>query len=228
MNAKLSSAATIIAHGQFCSRYVQRLLAAEPMRLTWLLENLASPITATQLQDWLEAQPNTSEAELFSALRDIRKRTLLKLICRDLSGLADLAEVVSSVTALAELSVRRAHQLATELLTQQFGQPIGEESGQPQTLMVIGMGKLGGGELNVSSDIDLIFTYAEEGACNGARSLSNHEFFSRVGKKIINLINELTSDGFVFRVDMRLRPYGDSGALVMSLSALERDRKSVV
>jgi glutamate-ammonia-ligase adenylyltransferase len=221
MNAKLSSPAAIIAHAEFCSRYVQRLLAAEPLRLTWLSENLASPCNAAELQHWLDSQPNASEAELFTALRDIRKRTMLKLICRDLGGLADLSEVVSCVTALAEISVRRAHQLATQLLTEQFGQPIGEESGKPQTLMVIGMGKLGGGELNVSSDIDLIFTYAEEGACNGARALSNHEFFSRVGKKIINLINELTADGFVFRVDMRLRPYGDSGALVMSLPALE-------
>ncbi|MEQ1914327.1 MAG: bifunctional [glutamate--ammonia ligase]-adenylyl-L-tyrosine phosphorylase/[glutamate--ammonia-ligase] adenylyltransferase, partial [Sideroxydans sp.] len=88
-------------------------------------------------------------------------------------------------------------------------------------MLVIGMGKLGGGELNVSSDIDLIFVFPEDGETNGARSLSNQEFFSRVGRKLIALINDLTADGFVFRVDMRLRPYGDSGPLAMSFAALE-------
>ena len=83
------------------------------------------------------------------------------------------------------------------------------------------MGKLGGRELNVSSDIDLIFVYPEEGHTNGERSIDNNDFFSRLGRKIIALINDITADGYVFRVDMRLRPYGDSGALVMSFAALE-------
>ena len=108
-----------------------------------------------------------------------------------------------------------------QALLAQFGSPLGEASGKPQELLIIGMGKLGGGELNVSSDIDLIFVYPEDGETNGSRKLCNHEFFTRLGRRLINLINEPTDDGFVFRVDMRLRPYGDSGPLVMSFAALE-------
>ena len=126
-----------------------------------------------------------------------------------------------SMTALAELAVRRAQACAMRAMVDQFGQPVGNESGLDQELLVIGMGKLGGGELNVSSDIDLIFVYPEDGETNGQRKLSNHEFFNRLGRKIIALINDRTADGYVFRVDMRLRPYGDSGPLTMSFAGLE-------
>src|SRR3546814_6542923 len=92
------------------------------------------------------------------------------------------------------------------------GTPIGNESGQPQDLIVLGMGKLGGGELNVSSDIDLIFVYPEDGdtvtTSQEQRPLSNHEFFIRVGNKLIAALSEITEDGFTFRVDMALRPNG--------------------
>jgi glutamate-ammonia-ligase adenylyltransferase len=165
--------------------------------------------------------PADTEESLSRTLRNLRKRVMLKILLRDLGGLADLDEVMGCMTALAELAVRRALAFATQTLVAQHGQPIGAESASIQHMLVIGMGKLGGGELNVSSDIDLIFVYAEDGETDGARVLSNHEFFSRVGRKLINLINELTAHGYVFRVDMRLRPYGDSGALVMSFAALE-------
>lgn len=88
-------------------------------------------------------------------------------------------------------------------------------------MLIISMGKLGGGELNVSSDIDLIFLYPEDGETNGTKSISNHDFFSRLGRKLIASLNDITADGYVFRVDMRLRPYGESGPLVMSFSMLE-------
>jgi glutamate-ammonia-ligase adenylyltransferase len=102
-----------------------------------------------------------------------------------------------------------------------YGEPIGEETGRIQPLLVVGMGKLGGAELNVSSDIDLVFVYPEEGETRGARTISNHEYFVRFGRRLIALLNEATADGFVFRVDMRLRPYGDSGPLACSLAMLE-------
>jgi glutamate-ammonia-ligase adenylyltransferase len=146
---------------------------------------------------------------------------MLHVLARDLNGLADLDEVMRSMTALAEIAVRRAERFAMQALAAQYGQPVGAESKTPQELLVIGMGKLGGGELNVSSDIDLIFVYPEDGETDGTRSLSNHEFFNRLGRKIVQLINDLTADGYVFRVDMRLRPYGDSGPLTMSFAALE-------
>jgi glutamate-ammonia-ligase adenylyltransferase len=173
------------------------------------------------MQRWLEEFPADSEEQLSRALRRLRKRVMLHLISRDLGGLCGLAEVMQGMTALAELAVRRAHEFTMRAMVAQYGQPVGADSGNPQELLVIGMGKLGGGELNVSSDIDLIFVYPEDGETDGARALSNHEFFSRLGRKLIALINDLTADGYVFRVDMRLRPYGDSGPLAMSFGALE-------
>ena len=100
--------------------------------------------------------------------------------------------------------------------------PIGAESGHPQALIVLGMGKLGGGELNLSSDIDLFFTYPESGTTiNGRSQISNQEFFIKAGQSVIRYLDAPTADGFVFRVDMRLRPYGDSGPLVCNFDSLE-------
>jgi glutamate-ammonia-ligase adenylyltransferase len=211
----------LVRHGTHCSRFLQRLLDSDPSLLLWLGDNYRTRCTAAEINDWFNALPISSEIELSRALRILRKRVMLKILMRDLGGLADLNEVMSCMTALAEIAIQHALGFATRSFTELHGQPIGAETGLPQELIVIGMGKLGGGELNVSSDIDLIFIYPEDGETNGTRPLSNHEFFSRVGRKLIYLINELTADGFVFRVDMRLRPYGDSGALVTSLASLE-------
>jgi glutamate-ammonia-ligase adenylyltransferase len=211
----------MLRHAMQCSRYFSRLLDAEPAWQDILRIDHATPVDAARIAHWLDEQPVTDETQLAHALRVLRKRVMLNLILRDLNGLCGLDEVMSAMTALAEIAVRRAQALVTEALTAQYGSPIGRDSGMPQQLLVIGMGKLGGGELNVSSDIDLIFVYPEEGETDGARSLSNHEFFSRLGRRIIALINDLTADGYVFRVDMRLRPYGDSGPLVMGFAALE-------
>lgn len=211
----------LVQHTMHCSHYIQRLLNADTSLVSWLRENYSHASNAAEMASWLNAMPAKDEAELSTALRSLRKRVMLKLLTRDLGGLADLDEVMVSMTALAELTVQRAQTCAMQTLEQQYGQPMGSDSGKPQELLVIGMGKLGGGELNVSSDIDLIFVYPEDGVTNGARSIDNSDFFNRVGRKIITLINEMTADGYVFRVDMRLRPYGDSGALTMSFAALE-------
>lgn len=162
-----------------------------------------------------------SEADLARAVRILRKQVMVKLILRDLNGLADLNEVMQAMTALAEVCVQHAQTCLMQALRAQFGTPLGETGAMPQQLLVIGMGKLGGNELNVSSDIDLIFVYPEDGETDGPRKLGNHEFFTRLGRRLISLINEATADGYVFRVDIRLRPYGDSGPLVMSFAALE-------
>ncbi|MCR3835377.1 bifunctional [glutamate--ammonia ligase]-adenylyl-L-tyrosine phosphorylase/[glutamate--ammonia-ligase] adenylyltransferase, partial [Pseudomonas aeruginosa] len=130
--------------------------------------------------------------------------------CRDLSALAD---------ACIDLACEWLHRRQCE----QFGTPIGRRSGEPQRMVVLGMGKLGAVELNLSSDIDLIFGYPEGGETEGAkRSLDNQEFFTRLGQKLIKALDAITVDGFVFRVDMRLRPYGSSGPLVYSFAALEQ------
>ena len=203
------------------SHYARRLLDSDSRLRNWLREHYATPCDAAEIGAWLDALPMDDEAAMRRSLRQLRKLVMLKLIARDLGGLANLDEVMSAMTALAELSVRRAQALLIQTLTEQFGTPIGESSGAPQELLVIGMGKLGGGELNVSSDIDLIFAYPEDGVTDGVRTLSNHEFFTRLGRKLIAAISDHTADSYVFRVDMRLRPYGDSGPLVMSFAALE-------
>ena len=203
------------------SRYAQRLLDSERELLPWLREHYQHPCTRGEMTDWLNSVPIADDDSLSNALRYLRKRVMLKLLARDLGGLANLDEIMSCMSELAELSLQRVQSLVMEKLVHQYGQPIGNMSGNPQQMLVIGMGKLGGKELNVSSDIDLIFVYPEDGNSNGARTISNHNFFTHLGRRLISLISELTHAGFVFRVDMRLRPYGDSGPLVMSFSALE-------
>ncbi len=203
------------------SHYARRLLESDISLREWLQGHLAAPCDATEIASWLQTLPSADEHELGRSLRQVRKQVMLKIIARDLAGLAGLDEVTAAMTALAELSIRHAQSVLMSALTGQFGTPVGEASGAPQDLLVIGMGKLGGGELNVSSDIDLIFVYPEDGETGGPRKLSNHEFFTRLGRKLIAALADLTGDGFVFRVDMRLRPYGDSGPLVMSFAALE-------
>ncbi|MCL4469886.1 MAG: bifunctional [glutamate--ammonia ligase]-adenylyl-L-tyrosine phosphorylase/[glutamate--ammonia-ligase] adenylyltransferase [Gammaproteobacteria bacterium] len=203
------------------SRFARRLAETDPAALGWLHETLFTPWDAATMQSVLDRCAVEDEAGLKKALRTLRKQVMLRLIVRDLAGLADLREVMTTATRLAEVTLTFALSHANGWLRQQYGAPIGEESGTEQDLVVAGMGKLGGGELNVSSDIDLIFAYPEEGETSGPRKISNHEYFALLGKKLIRALNETTPDGFVFRVDMRLRPYGDSGPLVGSFAMLE-------
>jgi glutamate-ammonia-ligase adenylyltransferase len=141
---------------------------------------------------------------------------------RDLSGQAPLAEVTEALSVFAEQTVAIALEAIRTDLKARFGIPWSSEANCEVPLMVVGMGKLGGYELNLSSDIDLIFLYEYEGDTQGGeRSLSNHEWFTRMGKRLIKIISEHDANGFVFRVDMRLRPNGDSGPLVCSLDMLE-------
>src|SRR3989338_9083265 len=206
-----------------CSRYAKHALEADPPLLNWLQENYAAPCDRTEMLDLLQQHNLAPDDEpgLARAVRRLRRQVMAKLILRDLNGLCDLNEVMQAMTALAEVCVQQAQTCLMQSLQAQYGTPRGEAGATPQPLLVIGMGKLGGGELNVSSDIDLIFVYPEDGETDGPRKLSNHEFFTRLGRRLINLINEPTGDGYVFRVDMRLRPYGDSGPLVTSFAALE-------
>ncbi len=206
--------AAILTNAEKHSRYVARL--APQWKLACIIDR---PFCREEMQSFLEAGGARDEAELNRILRELRKKVMLRLICRDLSGLADMEEVVVAMSSLAEVSIGHALALHDQWMREQFGVPIGEISGTPQVLHVVAMGKLGGGELNVSSDIDLGFLYPEDGETS--RSLSCHEYFTRLGRKLISSLNDLTQDGFVFRVDMRLRPYGESGALVSSFSMLE-------
>ena len=163
------------------------------------------------------------EDELGRRLRRFRNRQQLRIIWRDLTRQADLGETCGDLSDLADACIDGAYQWLYPRHCEQFGTPIGRRSGQPQHLVILGMGKLGAHELNLSSDIDLIFGYPEGGETEGVkRALDNQEFFTRLGQRVIKALDAITVDGFVFRVDMRLRPYGSAGALVLSFNALEQ------
>ncbi len=205
------------------SRYAQRLAQARPGLFQAALAAIEQAFDADAMRAFLAAQPAGDEAELKRALRRLRQQVMLRVLLRDLSGRAPLAEVVASMSDLAELSLGYALEHLCVWQEAQHGTPMA--NGKRQELIVVGMGKLGGRELNVSSDIDLIFVYPEEGetVCEraGQRPLSNHEYFTRLARKLINALADITEDGQVFRVDMRLRPNGDSGPLACSFDALE-------
>ena len=211
----------LIAQASALSPFFQRSLEADVEQLPLLAEHLQQPYSEAEMRAFLAGCAISDENSLKRALRQLRRRVMLRVIARDLNRLCDLAEVMRSMTELAEVTVQVALAHLDQWQQAIHGVPIGE-GGTPQQLIVVGMGKLGGGELNVSSDIDLIFAYGEDGETDGPRRISNHEFFANLGKKLIAAIGEVTADGFVFRVDMRLRPYGDSGALVGSFDMLEQ------
>nr|GEU28062.1 hypothetical protein [Tanacetum cinerariifolium] len=205
-----------------------RWLAAAPDRAAKsdaiARQDLAALDLDAMLAQEAVASPGAPALPLGRAMRRLRNLLVCGLIRRDLAGQADLAEVVEAMTRFADFAIaRHVAELDAELRLA-HGVPTGRESGAPQELMVLAMGKQGGRELNVSSDIDLIFVYPEDGdtaAGPGQRGLSNHEYFIRLGKKLIAALAEITEDGYTFRVDMALRPNGGSGPLAASLSMVE-------
>lgn len=162
------------------------------------------------------------EAGLMTALRQFRRREMVRIIWRDLAGWASLDEVLAELTQLAEACLEGALTRLHSWQSEELGIPYGAASGELQALVVLGMGKLGAWELNLSSDIDLIFAYPEAGETLGAsRTLSNEEYFIRLGRRLIRALDACTEEGFVFRVDMRLRPDGACGPLVVTFEAME-------
>ena len=161
------------------------------------------------------------ETTLHQQLRYFRQREMTRIIWRDLAGWADLAETMRELSALADACIRQALATLYQWHSAQLGKPL-NEAGEQQNLIVIGMGKLGAGELNLSSDIDLIFSFSEQGETQGGtRSIGNELFFTRLGQKLVQALDNVTADGFVFRVDMRLRPFGESGPLVTTFNSIE-------
>ncbi|QWD79522.1 bifunctional [glutamate--ammonia ligase]-adenylyl-L-tyrosine phosphorylase/[glutamate--ammonia-ligase] adenylyltransferase [Polynucleobacter sp. MWH-Spelu-300-X4] len=209
------------------SSYANRWLNAQPSWLADLAGRVVAPIDERVIDDILsEAQALLSQQpinlEAFSSqLRLARQRFMLLTAYRDLNELADLKEVTEGISLFAEKAIAISIEALRIDMKPLVGEPLSAD-GTYVPLMVVGMGKLGGRELNVSSDIDLVFVYEDEGDTQGGtKSISHHEWYTRLGKKLISLLSELTAEGFVFRVDMRLRPNGDSGPLVCSLGMLE-------
>jgi glutamate-ammonia-ligase adenylyltransferase len=206
------------------SRFYQHWVNADPGRAAQVADLAGLSLSPAVFSQIL--QNDTSRGlPLGRAMRRLRNLLIATLITRDLDGRADLAEVVATMSEFADFAIRTHLDALTSEMSAAHGRPIGSESGRVQELIVLGMGKLGGGELNVSSDIDLIFVYPEDGetATDTAaqRPLSNHEFFVRLGKKLIAELSEIIEDGFTFRVDMALRPNGKSGPLAASFGMVE-------
>ena len=174
---------------------------------------------ASELQEWIS--PCEDEESLGAALRRFRNREMLRIIWRDLADLAPLHETLAELSELADCCIRAGLDRLYRWATDKDGVPRDSE-GRPQELVVLGMGKLGARELNLSSDVDLIFCFPAHGHTDGRRRLDNETFFARLGRRLIGLLSTQTEEGFVFRVDMRLRPFGDSGPLVVSFDAMEQ------
>ena len=210
-----------------CSDFAADQAICDPQCFRQLVESgdLAQSYTQTSLLKALKQQisiiSEADETALSKQLRIFRRREMQRIIWRDLNRLADLTETTRDVTLLAEACITVALDYLHPMVVNDYGKPL-DSNGNEQRLLVIAMGKMGGGELNLSSDIDLIFAYSEAGETSGAkRSVSNQQFFERLGQRLIASLDTQTVDGFVFRVDMRLRPYGQSGPLVQNFSALE-------
>jgi glutamate-ammonia-ligase adenylyltransferase len=207
-----------------CSPFVADLARRKPELLLALQRSgqLQMSLPEDAFLGELRQQLAAEGAELEVVLRQFRQWHMLRIVWRDFCRLADTLETVRDTSLLAEACIAEALDHVQRGLEERFGVPRGRESGERQELIVLAMGKLGARELNVSSDIDLIFAYPEAGATDGAKKqLSNEEFFTKVGRGLISALDQVTAEGFVFRVDMRLRPYGDSGALVHNFAALE-------
>ena len=184
-----------------------------------LLSTVDAPWLRAQLDNALSGV--SSDAELLSALRLYRRRQMVRIAWRDIAGMATLNETLLDLSNLADVCVQCVYERSYAQFASMYGTPCGRDTGEAQPLMILGMGKLGGRELNYSSDIDLIFLYPEAGETDAAEPMANEEFFLRLGQRIIQWLANKTVDGFVFRVDMRLRPFGDSGPLAVNFDSFE-------
>lgn len=158
--------------------------------------------------------------DLARSLRELRRLHMCRVIFRDFNRVSEMAETTRELSVFADCCIDAALDWLFRRQCEDLGRPCNDK-GDLQRPVVIGMGKLGAFELNLSSDVDLIFTYPEQGKTVGARKTDNQEFFTKLGQSLIKVLSAVTADGFVFRVDMRLRPWGDSGALVQNFNALE-------
>ncbi len=219
-NTGLSPAFTQISHDSGHSRYAQRVRRRYADQLA-LLE--PGPVTAASIQRCFD-QLWQQSPDLGAALRITRALVMERLVERDCDAHCDLSEVTQAMTALAEFALDRSCSHAQAALDAIHGMPL-SPNGQRATLWIVGMGKLGARELNVSSDIDLIYVYDEDGEtagnAQGRARISNHEYFSKLVRSISTLLADTTEHGFVFRVDLALRPNGNSGPSAVSLGALE-------
>ncbi|WP_000803666.1 bifunctional [glutamate--ammonia ligase]-adenylyl-L-tyrosine phosphorylase/[glutamate--ammonia-ligase] adenylyltransferase, partial [Escherichia sp. TW09276] len=205
------------------SDFVQDSVIAHP---EWLTELESQPPQADEWQHyaaWLQKALSdvSDEVSLMRELRLFRRRIMVRIAWAQTLALVTEESILQQLSHLAETLIVAARDWLYEACCREWGTPCNTQ-GEAQPLLILGMGKLGGGELNFSSDIDLIFAWPEHGCTQGGRrELDNAQFFTRMGQRLIKVLDQPTQDGFVYRVDMRLRPFGESGPLVLSFAALE-------
>ena len=201
-----------------CSDFALTTLLRHPEAL---LKRLADtkPLSPERLAERFHVR-DRSQAEAMTVLRQVRHVEMARLAWRDLAGWSDLDTNLADLSLLADCAIVAAHDYAQSQLLQRFGWPV-DGDGTPVEMMTLAMGKLGGGELNFSSDVDLVYLYPEGVVFEDRPRTRPDEYFRRLGQWLIKLLNEATADGTAFRVDTRLRPFGSSGPLAMSVSALE-------
>ncbi len=217
--------AAAATHVLACSEFVAAAFERDPTLLGDLLARAAldSPRGARGAACWPAGQApdlDADEAAFQSWLRRWRRREMVRIAWRDLAGTADLATTLEDLSAFADDAIGLAYEHAWRSTTARYGTPR-HPGGAPLPMVVVGMGKLGGRELNYSSDIDLVFLFPAYGETDHASPVSHDEFYIRLGQALVRLLAAPTVDGFVFRVDMRLRPFGDSGPLACGFSAFE-------
>lgn len=207
----------------FCSsQFVAQRCIKNPTLLLDLVQT-GDLTAAYDEQHYLTALQNlsiASEADLMTQLRLFRNREMVRIAWRDVTHWADLNETLLDLSLLAEACIQHALAFLYQQACDKRGIPL-LSNGDPQQLIVLGMGKLGAFELNYSSDIDLIFAYAEEGVLSDRKATTYGEFFTRLCQNLVKVLDEITVDGFVFRTDTRLRPFGESGAIVMTFDGME-------
>ena len=212
-----------------CSDFVAESCLRDRHLLRWLATQGRLHDTATS--DWLAtdfaasgdppaAATAVDDATFMDVIRRFRRRQLVRVAWRDLASLTDVETVLRELTLLADVCIAAVAEYAMRSLRERYGVARGED-GSELGLMVLGMGKLGGGELNFSSDIDLVFLFPEHGETSGGRPLEHEEYFTRLGRRVAQLLGTVTAEGFVYRVDLRLRPFGESGPQVVSFDAFE-------
>ncbi len=207
-----------------CSPYAADIIERRPAVFRELVQSgqlvraLGTHEVRDRFADVLADDPSVPEFE--RRLRWLRHRELVRIIWRDLSGLASVTETLVELSAVADAAICTSISWAQSVLEERHGKPRCED-GSVAEIVVLGMGKLGGRELNFSSDVDLIFCFTEHGETDGSRPKSNEEYFRLLAQRVVGVLSKKTGDGFVYRVDIRLRPFGDSGPVAVSLPALE-------
>ena len=202
------------------SEFIGSALIRDPQALEWFGRHEDPAAARGASADYESRASAAPAAEAQRILREWRRREMLRIGWREIAGRAEVRETLHALSDLADGCIRAAAAASRLNLDAVFGRPRGPNA-EEAPLIVLGMGKLGGRELNFSSDIDLVFLFSQPGQTDGPRQIENEEYFNRLGRELIRLLDVRNEDGFVFRVDMRLRPFGDSGPLVVSLASLE-------